>query len=74
MFFRESPSYTDAFMSAFPVHYAAFSSHYTQRALQRWITLNGMQRGMVDQVLRIKAHSRTSTTGIRQIHWVRPCR
>ncbi|WP_416336552.1 methyl-accepting chemotaxis protein [Dechloromonas sp. A34] len=39
-------------MSAFPVHYAAFSSHYTQRALQRWITLNGMQRGMVDQVLR----------------------
>lgn len=52
VFFRESPSYTDAFMSAFPVHYAAFSSHYTQRALQRWITLNGMQRGMVDQVLR----------------------
>ncbi len=52
VFFKETPTYADAFMSAFPVHYAAFSSHYTQRALQRWITLNGMQRGMVDQVLR----------------------
>ena len=50
-FFKETDSYSDSFMSAFPVHYAAFSTHYTQRALQRWITLNGMQSGMVEQVL-----------------------
>ncbi len=51
VFFRESDGYGDPFMSAFPVHYAGFSSHYAQRALQRWVTLNGMQRGMVEQVL-----------------------
>ena len=51
-FFRETESYNDAFMSAFPVNYAAFSTHYTQRALQRWITLSGMQSGMVEQVLK----------------------
>jgi hypothetical protein len=50
-FFRDSEAYTDPFMSAFPVRYAAFSNHYAQRALQRWVTLNGMQRGMVEQVL-----------------------
>ncbi len=51
VFFRDSATYRDAFMSAFPVGYAAFSMHYTQRALQRWETLNGMQRGMVDRVV-----------------------
>jgi hypothetical protein len=52
VFFRESEHYKDAFMSAFPVQYAGFSTHYTQRALQRWITLNDMQRDMVEQVVR----------------------
>ncbi len=51
VFFRDSASYDDPFMSAFPVNYAAFSMHYSQRALQRWVTLNGMQRGMVDRVV-----------------------
>jgi hypothetical protein len=51
-FFRETASYSDPFMSAFPVQYSAFSTHYTQRALQRWITLNGMQGGMMEQVLK----------------------
>ncbi|HLO63150.1 MAG TPA: methyl-accepting chemotaxis protein [Azonexus sp.] len=51
VFFRDGPSFSDPFMSAFPVSYAAFSNHYGQRALQRWITLNGIQRGMVEQVL-----------------------
>jgi hypothetical protein len=51
VFFRDSPNYRDAFMSAFPVNYAAFSMHYSQRALQRWVTLSGMQRGMVDRVV-----------------------
>ncbi len=51
VFFKDSEQYTDPFMSAFPVHYAAFASHYTQRALQRWVTLNGMQRNMVERVL-----------------------
>jgi hypothetical protein len=50
-FFKDDGSYKDAFMSAFPVRYAAFATHYTQRALQRWITLNGLQGGMVEQVL-----------------------
>ena len=50
-FFKDSSSYQDAFMSAFPVRYASFSTHYTQRALQRWITLNSIQRGMVERVL-----------------------
>jgi hypothetical protein len=51
VFFRETASYNDPFMNAFPVSYAAFSTHYTQRALQRWITMNTMQRGLVDQVV-----------------------
>lgn len=51
VFFKEDATYRDPFMSAFPVHYAAFSTHYTQRALQRWITLNGIQRGMVERVV-----------------------
>ncbi|MDE2440303.1 MAG: chemoreceptor [Betaproteobacteria bacterium] len=51
VFFRDGPSFSDPFMNAFPVSYAAFSNHYGQRALQRWITLNGIQRGMVEQVL-----------------------
>ena len=51
-FFRETANYNDPFMSAFPVQYSAFSTHYTQRALQRWITLNGMQGGMMEQVLK----------------------
>ncbi len=51
VFFRSTEGYVDPFMGAFPVHYAAFSAHYAQRALQRWMTLNGMQRGMVDQVV-----------------------
>ena len=51
VFFKDGNYYTDPFMSAFPVRYAAFATHYTQRALQRWITLNGIQRGMVERVL-----------------------
>jgi len=51
VFFRRSESYSDPFMGAFPVHYAAFASHYSQRALERWITLSGMQRSMVDRVV-----------------------
>ena len=51
VFFRDGPGFSDPFMNAFPVSYAAFSNHYGQRALQRWITLNGIQRGMVEQVL-----------------------
>jgi hypothetical protein len=51
VFFKENEAYTDAFMSTFPVQYAAFASHYSQRALQRWVTLNGMQRTMVDRVV-----------------------
>ncbi len=51
VFFRADARYADSFMDRFPVHYAAFSTHYTQRALQRWITLNGIQRGMVERVV-----------------------
>jgi transposase-like protein len=51
VFFRDGSGFSDPFMNAFPVSYAAFSNHYGQRALQRWITLNGIQRGMVEQVL-----------------------
>jgi len=51
VFFRDNERYADPFMDRFPVHYAAFSTHYTQRALQRWITLNGIQRGMVERVV-----------------------
>jgi hypothetical protein len=51
VFFKDGSDYKDPFMSAFPVHYAAFSTHYTQRALQRWITLNDIQRSMVERVL-----------------------
>ncbi len=51
VFFRDGQAFSDPFMNAFPVSYAAFSNHYGQRALQRWITLNGIQRGMVEQVL-----------------------
>jgi transposase-like protein len=51
VFFRDGQGFSDPFMNAFPVSYAAFSNHYGQRALQRWITLNGIQRGMVEQVL-----------------------
>ena len=51
VFFRDNSNFSDPFMNAFPVSYAAFSNHYGQRALQRWITLNGIQRGMVEQVL-----------------------
>lgn len=50
-FFKEEAGYSDPFMNAFPVYYAAFASHYEQRALQRWVTLNSLQRGMVEQVL-----------------------
>ena len=39
VFFRSGNGYQDNFMDAFPVHYADFASHYSQRALQRWITL-----------------------------------
>jgi hypothetical protein len=52
-FFRETASYSDTLHERLPgASYAAFSTHYTQRALQRWITLNGMQGGMMEQVLK----------------------
>ena len=51
VFFRETRDYNDGFMNAFPVSYAAFSTHYTQRELQRWVTMNDMQRGLVEQVV-----------------------
>jgi diguanylate cyclase (GGDEF)-like protein len=36
VFFPDAPGYSDPFMNAFPVAYAAFSTHYTQRALEQW--------------------------------------
>ncbi|MEN3372583.1 methyl-accepting chemotaxis protein [Dechloromonas sp. ZS-1] len=51
VFFRDNGRHADPFMDGFPASYAAFHSHYAQRALQRWTTLNDMQRGMVDQVV-----------------------
>jgi hypothetical protein len=51
VFFPDAPGYSDPFMNAFPVAYAAFSTHYTQRALERWMTLSGLQRQMVDRVV-----------------------
>lgn len=51
VFFRADAHYRDPFMEGFPANYAAFHSHYAQRALQRWEMLNDMQRGLVNQVV-----------------------
>ncbi len=51
VFFAPGEGYNDPFMGSFPVQYAAFASHYSQRALERWITLSEMQRSMVDRVV-----------------------
>jgi len=51
VFFKDEAGVSDPFMESFPIHYAAFSSHYAERALQRWETLSHIQSGMVDQVV-----------------------
>jgi len=51
VFYEAGERISDPFMDAFPVHYAAFASHYSQRALERWITLSEIQRSMIDRVV-----------------------
>ncbi|HBT29224.1 MAG TPA: chemoreceptor [Erwinia persicina] len=38
-------------MQDFPVQYAAYASHYAQRALRRWEALNALQTRIVNQVV-----------------------
>ena len=38
-------------MRNFPVQYAAYASHYAQRALRRWEALNALQTRIVNQVV-----------------------
>ena len=38
-------------MRNFPVQYAAYASHYAQRALRRWEALNALQTKIVNQVV-----------------------
>lgn len=38
-------------MRHFPVQYAAYASHYAQRALRRWEALNALQTRIVNQVV-----------------------
>lgn len=51
VFFRDTPDFVDPFMNAFPAVYASFFTHYTQRALQRWMTMSEMQRGLMNRVV-----------------------
>ena len=51
VFFKEDGSYKDSFMSSFPIHYATFSSHYEEREIQRWKTLNEFQSNLVGKVV-----------------------
>lgn len=44
VFFRDDPGYSDPFMNAFPVLYAAYAMHYTQRALERWVALSDLHQ------------------------------
>ncbi|MCA0405848.1 MAG: methyl-accepting chemotaxis protein [Proteobacteria bacterium] len=45
--FFESEKTDDAFLQAFPVHYARFSNYFTQRALKRMALLNRFRSGMI---------------------------
>ncbi len=38
-------------MADFPIHYAAYSSHYALRALHRWEALHGIQSAVVEKVV-----------------------
>ncbi|MBL8448539.1 MAG: FIST C-terminal domain-containing protein [Dechloromonas sp.] len=38
-------------MANFPIHYAAYSSHYALRALHRWEALHGIQAAVVEKVV-----------------------
>ncbi|MDE2584260.1 MAG: FIST C-terminal domain-containing protein [Betaproteobacteria bacterium] len=38
-------------MDAFPITYAAYAGHYTQRALYRWEALHAMQASVVERVV-----------------------
>lgn len=67
VFFRDAAGYQDPFMNAFPVAYAAFSTHYTQRALQRWITMSDMQRGLVDRVISYEHSVQPVIDGLPQL-------